>query len=85
MHAHSNGTPQRRRAFQAKLSADDTRAPEEPATAPVASGSTDLRSRLIRELARNEYDCIICFNTVARRNAVWSCKRCCTSTAPPRY
>ncbi|WFD35248.1 FKBP12-associated protein [Malassezia cuniculi] len=49
------------------------------AAAPETGAQTehlDLRSRLEHELECGEYDCIICFNSVTRKNAVWSCSRC---------
>ena len=69
----------RRQRFQAQLTqADDGGAGADGADAGVSPAPTasDLRSRLVFELAHNELDCLICFNTVTRKNATWSCSRC---------
>lgn len=62
-----------RRAFGAKLTAA---AAEAAPFEPRAAEPSDLRTRLVSELTREEYDCLICYNAVARKQAVWSCTRC---------
>lgn len=39
---------------------------------------SDLRSRLVAELAKGEYDCAICYSTITLKAAVWSCHQCHT-------
>ena len=72
-------TAPKMRRFGAKL----TNSSETP---PAAMSSTsrpvsvpeyaDLRSRILAELANDEYDCTICYNVIKRRQPIWSCTRC---------
>lgn len=50
----------------------DTAAPQAPID------YADLRSRLVGELSRGEYDCSICYSTISAKAAVWSCHQCHT-------
>ena len=69
------GAPHARHNFGAKLTTEA--APDvAPAGPRIVAEHADLRTRLVAELSNNDYDCIICYNTVAKKQAVWSCSRC---------
>lgn len=67
------------RGFGAKLSdptVSQTSVSSHALTTTTIPDYSDLRTRLISELSNDEYDCIICYNTVMRKQPVWSCSRC---------
>ncbi|KDN53167.1 hypothetical protein K437DRAFT_242616 [Tilletiaria anomala UBC 951] len=72
----------RRQKFGTKLTSSDkptqpARRPPDPSSAfPLRDDYPDLRSRLIAELSHGQYDCVICYSTVATRQPVWSCSQC---------
>ncbi|KAJ8906400.1 hypothetical protein NDN08_002893 [Rhodosorus marinus] len=41
-----------------------------------APALTELAVVLIEKLERQEYECMVCFENVLRRDKVWSCRRC---------
>ncbi|WFD07357.1 FKBP12-associated protein [Malassezia vespertilionis] len=67
-----------RRKFGTKLGTAHAHDAPDMGVAPVLPPDADLRTRQIAALSHNEYDCTICYNTVARKDAVWSCTRCYT-------
>lgn len=74
--AHRQPPPKksaRARSFGAQLTSGE--APEEEAPR-VRRDYADLRERLVAELTAEDYDCVICYNSVKRKQPVWSCSRC---------
>ncbi|WFD31800.1 FKBP12-associated protein [Malassezia sp. CBS 17886] len=65
----------RARRFQATLTHADADA-RARTTPRVETEALSLRERLVAELSGDDYDCIICYNSITRRNAVWDCSRC---------
>ena len=37
---------------------------------------SDLRIKLSREIAQQEYECMICYESIKFKSKVWSCKTC---------
>ena len=47
-----------------------------PSATSAAPTTTDLRTSLQRSLTKEDYDCMVCWDVVRRRQKTWSCDRC---------
>jgi hypothetical protein len=61
VHDHTNNTRSRRGGGSAKVSTD---------------GQTEFAAKIINDLLRNKYECAVCYATIKRHVAVWSCSQC---------
>ncbi|WFD20070.1 FKBP12-associated protein [Malassezia caprae] len=74
-HAPCATRPARARRHKATFGTQLTAKADLPPPAPVPEYA-DLRTRLIAELASDDYDCAICYHPVLRKQPIWSCARC---------
>lgn len=61
VHDHTNNTRSRKGGGGPKVSTE---------------GQTELATKIINDLIRSKYDCVVCFAPIKRHVAVWSCNKC---------